>query len=172
MNRTRLLLASLLLCGLTGTANAASILVSEAEPASTPINDLSSFTRTGNFTETFQNLLGVTMTDLHLTFFFATGQPATDGDGIFDNSKTTFERSGSSLQFLTVTFQGGPGVAAGGYFTLQTLGFDDSTVFTITPSVPEPSSFILGVSGLVGAGLLSLSRRRSRRDGAKVAPVA
>lgn len=162
MSRARLLLAGLLLCCLSTTSNAASILISRAEPGSTPINDLSSFVRVGNFTETFENLLGVTMTDLHLTFFFPTGQPATDGDGIFDNSKTTFERSGSSLQFLTVNFQGGPGVPPGGFFTLQTSGFDPDLVFIINPTVPEPGSIILAGSALAGAGLFGLSRRRAR----------
>ncbi|OJW23510.1 MAG: hypothetical protein BGO49_02650 [Planctomycetales bacterium 71-10] len=162
MSRARLLLAGLLLCSLTNAADAASILISRAEPGSTPITDLSPFTRVGNFTETFENLLGVTMTDLHLTFFYATGQPDTDGDGIFDNSKTTFERSGSSLQFLTVNFQGGPGVPPGGFFTIQTTGFDPDLVFTITPTVPEPGSLVLSASGLAGAALLGLSRRRAR----------
>lgn len=162
MSRARLLLAVLLTCCLASAADAASILVSRSDPGSTPITDLSPFTRVGNFTETFENLLGMKMTDLHITFFFPTGVPSTDGDGIFDNAQTTFERSGSSLQFLTVNFQGGPGVPAGGFFTLQTSGFDPDLVFTITPTVPEPCSIVLAASGLAGAALIGLSRRRSR----------
>ncbi len=128
-------------------------------PGTTEINDLSSFTRTGNFSEQFHNNTGMTFTDFHFEFYWE-GEVTGDGDGFFGEFVDTWNRA-TNFHSADFYMDSGTGIPHCTYFWVVTSGFSDNTEFSIYPTVPEPSSMLM-----VGAGLLvvaGFSRRKLKR---------
>jgi hypothetical protein len=93
---------------------------------------------------------------------FATGQPSTYGLA-FDPSGNLFAASYSTGTITEYTPDGASSVFASGFTTPAGLAFKTGLIYGPTPTVPEPSSFLIVCGALSVTGAFSCRRHRDRR---------
>lgn len=133
----------------------------EQKENATEITDLSSFQRTGNFTELFHNGSHLHFTDFHFDIqsqeTIGTVYPVI-GNLFTKWRRVEYEVPGAASHWQVDFYEGaGTGISHCTYFTITVSGFPEDTVFTMKPSIPAPGAALLGT---LGFGLVGWLRRR------------
>jgi len=130
-----------------------------------PIKNLEEFTIIGSdFNFNFRNITGYHFTDFHIEIDVGGGGleklNATGGE-IFKNVKiTNNDQSGGhySKDWTVDFYQGtGTGIPDKAFFNIKAEGFTLGTKFTLRPTIPTPSAFLLGG---IGVSLVGWMKRR------------
>jgi hypothetical protein len=179
VNNIAMLLAGVILLSNTlmpANAIAASFaLVTEnpPQPVFTSITDSTgSFTRLGDFSETFRNDSSTPFTRFDMSFINASGVSAnwvhpSGTVSPFDQGSGSFSPfTNPPLQVQTFQAVNSPGVLIGSFFRIETQGFNTlglggapTLVTFVPPTIPEPSTWLLFASGF--AALLFFRKRFS-----------
>lgn len=140
-------------------------LESSSSTTGTNINDLTSFERTGDFSEIFRNNTGKRFTDFHIVFANYGTDSKNDGGTLFKDVQSS--RAGGSSNVQEINFflgSNGTGISPGEYFKIIAVGFDNigssgtKTIVRMHPTIPEPTSLALLGLGLAG---FSASRKKN-----------